>query len=65
MVKRQSLGPSCRPLHVPSCRTFSATPEEVCERMQVYHKTGMTLPIITPAVEPEGRVAQAMDVLHA
>ena len=41
------------------------TPEEVRERMQAYRKTGMTLPIITPVVEPEGRVAQVMEVLRA
>ena len=40
-------------------------PEEVRERMHAYRKTGMTLPIITPAVEPEGSVEQAMEVLHA
>jgi alkanesulfonate monooxygenase SsuD/methylene tetrahydromethanopterin reductase-like flavin-dependent oxidoreductase (luciferase family) len=41
------------------------TPEEVRERMQAYRKTGMTLSIITPAVEPEGSVEQAMEVLRA
>ena len=65
MVKRQALCPSCHPSHVPSCGVRIGTLEEVRERMQAYRKTGMTLPIITPAVEPEGRVEQAMEVLRA
>ena len=56
MVKRQALCPSCHPSHVPSCGVRIGTLEEVRERMQAYRKTGMTLPIITPAVKSEGKV---------
>ncbi len=41
------------------------TQDEVRERMHAYRETGITLPIISPSVECEGRVEQAMEIIRA
>jgi alkanesulfonate monooxygenase SsuD/methylene tetrahydromethanopterin reductase-like flavin-dependent oxidoreductase (luciferase family) len=41
------------------------TPDEVRARIQAYREMGITLPIISPSVEREGRVEQAMATIRA
>ena len=41
------------------------TPDEVQARIQAYREVGITLPIISPSVEREGRVEQAMATIRA
>jgi alkanesulfonate monooxygenase SsuD/methylene tetrahydromethanopterin reductase-like flavin-dependent oxidoreductase (luciferase family) len=41
------------------------TQDEVRDRIQTYRQKGITLPIISPSVEREGRVEQAMETIRA